>query len=270
MAYSTVDDDVLAELLDSLSQSIKKEQYRTAVGVCQTILNTLPSTKSKSVAFKALLSGLISGLSDGSITKAFAKQQAAKYLGQYQVVVMDAMSALLKDEEEKADSEEVVNVTPVLHPSDSSVAQMKMKLSKDNYFIGYSDILVITQPSLDVQKLNANGFGSRLISQYVILERQLIVGVNNLYLREQAEKRTGKLKKNENHHSEIYSDFIATVKAKFPSRRYVEPSPSSIQWNDASWSWLMTADQFQLLRSCQRGGGIGLKVASWAFPFEKA
>lgn len=265
-------DNDAGELVQTIFNSIKKSKVETQRVKTQVeqLGKLAKELREPLVRFYNAYLSIVDGLAIDDLSPTEAKRSLEKDAHDF----MAALSSLTEEKTRADDSyknRELLS-KQFLRQAANNKNQLQTALIKKGVFVGYAPIIPLTKPNLVVEELVKRGIKARMYEGYPLLEKQLVAGIS--FDRQgrlldpndhQPVKVLPKAKKAQQE-EEFLKDFVASVKAKFPSHRLVEVGKPATWWS-ATWFWLVPEKELDAIRKATFGGGSSLIVTKWGFAF---
>lgn len=261
-AATSINVEELQELFKDMNSDLRNGRLSSAQAVLKRMITVLPGLKKSANVLINTIVSVREGLASKEITKKTATEDLKSGIAEFQ----EALDAIIESVDVSDSSEEqVIDDLPSLlkdqlTPYDSSANEIQVKLNKNGVFVGYAPVLPLCKPPLSKEALKKNAFPFKDFGGYLILEKQLVVGFSNDYIRQHLNKKDKE--------ATLLEEMLDTVKAKYRNMKLVEVGGLS-GWYGAKWYWLLPESQLRLLRKSTIAGpnSSSFSVSKWSFPF---
>lgn len=185
-----------------------------------------------------------------------------------------------------AEPENIEDVKIKLDGYDASRDSLRNELARHGYAMKRAPVIFSTAPLINLSKANKYFSIERFEEMWYVLKGQIVLGMTGGYMRQQyglkkslpghstktfitQKERELQMRdqKNPSHGvaGPLFLQMIETLNARYPGRKYIAVSGTSM-WEHASWIWVMTSKDYNLLRQCSASPG-NLNVKMWALAF---
>jgi hypothetical protein len=260
---SSVDVDSINALKISLTKEINSLHLKLAVSTISSLSTELPGLKSSGRVLKNVILSVQEGLQEGIIKKKTAELDLKKALAEFLEILEDYIRSLYED---KPSLDEVLMQRlpkNVLQPYVAKKDQLQKAIIKTGTFVGYTAVLPLVRPPLDVSKLKRNGISATPFAGYTILDKQFVAGISNDFIYESI--LPGKKSKEP---SAALDDFREIILTKYKHLKIIEIAPP-IGWYGATWFWMTTSKEVEIWKKCtiNETSVSSIKANKWSFPF---
>jgi len=258
-ALSSVNMEEITELRSDLNAALRSGQLQVAVGLLERLIREIPSLKRSCNVFINTLKSIREGMHSGALTGAEAKSEVAEGKQIFDQEIEKTLDDL-EGSNTKIDHEIPLDLGQRLPAFEQSADQLQKKMAKTGLVLAYAPILPLVQPPFSADALKKLGFQFESISNYIVLHKQLVLGVSHDYVDKHMDK---KLKK-----EDVLKDVVEVAIAKHANLNLTQVGGFS-GWDGAYWAWLCPSRELTQLRKCTIAGpsATTFKVARWSFPF---
>lgn len=270
-ASTSFDVDKAADHLEILLKYANHFSWQKAFAQIPVLLSVIPQLKLAVTLYRNTLLSVQEGLRDGALTR----QEASKELFSANLLLKEAYDVQLENlNSKKLTLQEKRTLLEDLHLNtlkvyDRNMNEVQTRLGREGLFLGFAPVLPLMSPPLDHSKLKALGIPSRVFADYVILERQFVVGVSQDYIKTTfglGPRQTATPKQS----TIILDEIRDLVRTRFRSKSLTEMAEPASWWG-AQWMWFVSKGEFKQLRACTIADSseVRLRVRSWSFPFKR-
>ena len=271
---AVVDFDQFNDTVSLATHAAGKFQFKVAQGHLQVLLNLFPGTRPALRVYNNTLTSINEGLRDQALTRAGALVEIKLANTKLESDLKKAMDSL--SQPSKFDPEKLYH--DLSHESlkvyDKNMNEIQTKLNKTGMFTGYVPVLPLTQPPLNVDKLNRIGITADHFAGYTILKKQFVAGISRDQLIKMRPKTKPGVIYTENQKKQLDEDAVQTFR-DIIERKYAHLKMTMMgeptSWWEAVWLWYAPTSEFKALKSCTINEATvqSLKIKGWSFPFHK-
>lgn len=278
-SQSSVNDTLVRESLNDLEHTLRAQQFNNARATLSIIAGQLKlAVRSYNVEMLNTLTSVEEGIASGDLTLNGAKRELRDAFQKYRLAVEKVLDALIipTQEDEARSLEDVLKrSTETLLSFEKNRTAIKERIKSQGVVVTTAPVLVLSAPGLDVAKLKYNGFKSKSVEGYPVIEEQMVVGIsvdvvlNRIPGRKFDEKTSQPLKPSTpEQRQEVKAEFLETVLTRFKNRKLIQLG-NEVAYEGTSWFWLAPSDHVKLFKSCTTSPHTvnSLSIKSWGFPF---